>query len=140
MKAILTFIALFLSLQSFGQASAEKEVLDLSKKMFRWEVENKFDSLSYLFDDKLIIVGSKEMSKNEYLTDLRNGVPIHNSIKIEQASATINGMTAVVFGKGIFIATRNGNKTTSHLSYMKVFIKGNQGWKLFALHASKISD
>ena len=140
MKAILTFLAVFLAAQSFAQSKTESEILNLAKDMFRWEVEGKFDSLANLFDDKLVIVNSSGTvrSKNEYLVDFESGKPVHNSIDVQQASASIVGTTAIVWGRGIFVVSINDNKSTFNLSYMEVFMKEDQGWKLIALHASRL--
>jgi hypothetical protein len=149
-KVGLTFIRIFFfsfafllfSTQSYGQINAESEILTVSRDMFRWETEGKFDSLANLIEDKFVVVSSKgtKRGKNEYLTDLRNGKPVHNNIDVQEATATVQGTTAIVVGKGVFVTTVDGNKTTSHLSYMEVFVKENKSWKLIALYASRLPE
>jgi hypothetical protein len=141
-QAFLTLFILLAALQLSAQSKAEFEILTVSKDLFRWETEGKIDSLANLFDDKLIVVGSKgtKRGKSEYLTDLKNGKPVHNKIDVQEASATIQGTTAIVFGKGFFDTTMNDINTTSHLSYMEVFVKENKNWKLIALYAIRIPE
>jgi len=114
--------------------------LKVSKDIFRWEVAGQIDSLANLLEDKLVVVGSNGMkrSKDEYIDNLKNGIPVHNKIDVQEESATMNGTTAIVVGKGVFDVTMNGTQTTLHLSYMEVFVNENKGWKLIALYASRL--
>jgi len=140
-KEILTFVILLFASQLFGQSKKEAEILKISKDLFRWEIEGKIDSVANLCADKMVVVGSKgKRSKNELLADLKNGRPVHNSIVVEEASATIIGATAILVGKGVFVTTTNDNKATNHLSYMEVFVNENQSWKLIALYANRIQE
>jgi len=141
-KLLFSSALLLLSTGSFAQSKAESKVLQLSKDLFRWEVEGKIDSVSQLFDEKLIVIGSKgnKRGKNEYLTDLKNGKPIHNSIDVQESSSTVTGSTAIVVGKGVFVTTVNAVQATSHLSYMEVFVKEARGWKLIALYANRLPE
>jgi hypothetical protein len=142
LKAILTFVFLFAAIQLFAQSTAESEILTISNALFRWETEGNIDSLANLFDENFVIIGSSGVKRSgkEYLDNLKNGRPIHNSIVVEETSATIHGTTAIVTGKGIFVTTMNGMKSTSHLSYMEVFVIENKYWKLIALYASHLPD
>jgi F0F1-type ATP synthase epsilon subunit len=47
---------------------------------------------------------------------------------------------STVAGKGQFNITAAGNNVIGHLSYMEVFIKTKNGWKLFALKASVLPN
>ena len=141
-KGILLYPFIFTSILSFAQSKAEMEILNLSKNLFRFEVEGKMDSLTYFFSDKLVVLSSKgtKRGKSEYLIDLRNGRPVHNKIDVTESAATLEGTTAIVVGKGMFVTTVNENKTSSPLSYMEVFIKERKIWKLIALSASRIPE
>lgn len=142
LKEILTFVILLFTTQLFGQSKVESEVLKVSKDIFRWEVAGQIDSLANLLEDKLVVVGSTGMkrSKDEYVDNLKNGKPVHNKIDVQENSATVNGTTAIVVGKGVFDVTTNGSQVTFHLSYMEVFINKDKGWKLIALYSSRLPD
>ena len=142
MKGILVFTALLFAASVFSQTHSEKVILDLSKKIFQLEVEGKIDSLTDLFNDRLVIVSSSgaKKSKQEYLTDLKMGKPVHNSIEVKEAIASLFGNTAIVIGKGVFVVSINATQASFDLSYMEVFIKDEKSWKLVALHASRISN
>jgi len=142
LKEILTLGIVLFATQLFGQTKAESAVLKASGDMFRWEIKQKFDSLANLLDDQLVVVGSNGLkrSKSVYIDDLKNGKPIHNSIDVQEASATIHGTTAIVVGKGVFNVTSNGNQSTLHLSYLEVFVNKKKSWKLVALYATRLPE
>ena len=142
MKVLLTVFSFFLANHGLAQSEAESEILSVSGDMFRWEIEGKLDSLANLFDDKLILVSSSGMarSKTEYLADLKAGKPLHQSVDIQRASASIRDKTAVVWGKGIFVVSVDDHKSTFNLSYLEVFIREGRTWKLMALHASRMAN
>jgi hypothetical protein len=142
MKAIFVFTALLFASSVFSQTPLDIEILNLSKKIFRLEVDGKMDSLANLFDDRLMIVSSSGVKKNkqEYLSDLKMGKPVHNSIQVKEAVVNLFGNTAVVVGKGVFVVAINAIEATFNLSYMEVFAKDDKSWKLVALHASRLSN
>lgn len=142
MKKILLAFALLFSLKSFGQMSDKNSILALSDRIFRYEVELKFDSLANLFDEKIIVVNSQGTPSNraQYLKTLHNVNFKHDSIRVEQTNVTLKGNTAILTGRGRFLMTLSGNKLNRHLSYMEVFIKEERTWKLLALYASAIPD
>jgi hypothetical protein len=133
---------LFFFSQVFSQSTSETAVLDISKKIFQFEVSGKIDSLSEIFDDNLTILSSSGLSKTkiEYLADLKAGKPVHNSIDIKEASVKITGHTAVLTGKGIFVVSVNQVQATFTLSYMEVFTEDHNSWKLLGLHASRLAN
>jgi len=144
MKAILISAFLLIAGHIFAQSSTETDLLQLSQKIFRLEVENKIDSLERFFDDKFVVVGSDGASqtKAQYITRLRSGSFVHNDIKVEDNKATIAGNTATVVGKGTFTVTVSGNKVVLPLSYIEVFTRpdANADWKVLAMHASRLQQ
>lgn len=142
MKLIFVLTALLFASSVSSQTPSKTAILNLSKKIFQFEVEGKLDSLADLFDEDLVIVSSSgaKKSKQEYLADLKAGKPVHNSIEVKEESATLFGQTAIVVGKGIFVVTINRVQATFNLSYMEVFAQENNSWKLMALHAGRLSN
>ena len=137
MKAIFIVTMGLITGNLFAQSKTEGEILQLSKTIFNWETENKVDSLANVFDDKFMVVsGTGDIqTKDQYLSVLRGGNFVHNSIDVEETTATVENNTATVVGKGKFTVTISGKKITLHLSYIEVYTKNKQGWKLLALHA-----
>ena len=142
MKTILSVLALLISLKSLAQTLDEKNISALSNKIFNWEVTLNTDSLASVFDEKLHVVNShgETQTKQQYLETLNNGNFKHDTISVEQATATVKNNTALVIGKGKFAMTVSGNKISRHLSYIEVFIKDDKIWKLLAIYASVIPD
>jgi Domain of unknown function (DUF4440) len=142
MKSILTVTLFLIASHVFAQSEAEAEILQLSKQIFNWEVENKTDSLENLFDEKLMVVSSAGETKNkeQYLATLRSGNFVHNSIDVEESVAVVVNNTAMIVGKGRFAVTVSTNKVTLRLSYTEVFTRPDQNkpWKILAIHASKL--
>ncbi|NCD68557.1 nuclear transport factor 2 family protein [Mucilaginibacter agri] len=144
MKAIFLIAFIIPTLNGLGQTPAEAGVLELSKKVFNWEVDNRIDSLANLLDVKFTAFTSSgdKQTKEQYLAVLRSGNVVHNSIEVEESTATVVSNTATVAGKGRFRITVNGNKRNIHLSYLEVFIRLNEHtpWKMLALHAGLLSN
>jgi NAD(P)-dependent dehydrogenase (short-subunit alcohol dehydrogenase family) len=136
MKIILTALLLLITGAVSAQSKQEAQILALSKTIFRWETTNQLDSLANIFDQKFMVVsGTGEIQKrDQYLTTLRSGNFVHNNIDVEDNAATVENSTATVVGKGKFTVTISGNKVTLPLSYIEVFTKIRNSWKLLALH------
>jgi Domain of unknown function (DUF4440) len=139
MKKIFFIAAMLFASGAFAQSKQEAEVLNLSKTMFRWEVENKIDSFETHLDDGLLVLGSNGVvrTKEVYVAELKNPKLVHNSINIQEAKASVKGKTAVLIGKGVFILTFDGTKRELNLVYMQTFIKEKGIWKLIGLQASR---
>jgi hypothetical protein len=142
MKKYLSFITLFTSFLSFSQTTSEKEILKLSAQIFKWEVENKIDSLATIFHEKFVVLSSDGSSqfKDGYINRLKSGKFNHDNIDVEENAATVTGNTAIVTGKGKFAVTVSGNKLALRLSYIEVFTRENvkKPWKVLAMKASII--
>lgn len=144
MRTCLTTVILLLSTITFAQSQDESNLLKLSAKIFKWEVESKFDSLENTLADRLVVLNSAAgtQTKTQYIARLKGGNFVHNEIEIEQSTAVISGNTGIVTGKGIFNVTANGKQSRLHLTYMEVFTQSSsyKEWTLLAMHASVIPD
>ncbi len=140
MKLFFLFTAMLCTADLSAQTKEETAILNLSKQVFTWEVDNKIDSLENLFDEKFVVVSSNGESqfKKQYIARLKSGNFTHNSIEVEENSASVVNNTALVVGKGKFNVTVSGKTLTLHLSYTEVFTRGGakKRWSLLAMHAS----
>lgn len=140
MKGLITTIAILFVLNGFGQTSDKTEILQLSDQIFKWEVENKIDSVANIFHEQFLVVGSDgtAQTKAQYIARLKSGNFIHDSIDVEDNKITVSDNTAIVIGKGKFNVTVSGKKASLHLSYMEVFTRtnANAGWKVLAMKAN----
>jgi hypothetical protein len=141
-KIMLTVLLLLMTGLVFAQSRQEAQILALSRTIFRWETTNQLDSLANILDQKFIVVSGagETQTRDQYLTMLRSGNFEHNNIDVEESIVTVENSTATVVGKGNFTVTISGNKVTLRLSYIEVFIKSRNSWKLLAFHASVLPN
>ena len=141
-----TFIAFFMLIGLFAsaQTTKENEILKLSDQIFKWEVAGKIDSLDKAFDNKFVVVSSsgEQQTKAEYIARLKSGNFVHNSIDVQENSATVSDNTATVVGKGVFGVTVGGKKLSIRLSYIEVFNRAgvDKPWSVLAMHASALPE
>jgi hypothetical protein len=142
MKIILIASLLLIAGAVSAQSKQEAQILALANTIFTWETTNQVDSLANIFDQKFMVVSDigKIQKKDQFLTALRSGNFVHNSIDVEENVATVENSTATVVGKGKFTVTISGNKVTPHLCYIEVFTKIRNNWKLLALHFSVLPN
>ena len=142
MKTSLLIVTFFICNSIIAQTQDELKIQDLSANIFKWEVENKIDSLENVLHEKFTAVSSNGsiQNKNQFTGRLRSGNFVHNNIEIEENKATVSDNTASLIGKGIFTVTVSGEKNVIHLSYIEVFTRANPNapWKLLALKASAL--
>jgi hypothetical protein len=140
MKNLFSIIAFLLVLNGYGQSSTEADILKLSKKIFKWEVENKIDSVESIFNDKFLVVGSdgNAQTKAQYIVRLKSGNFIHDSIDVEENTVTLSDNTATVIGKGKFNVSVSGKKASLHLSFIEVFTRKNsyEPWTVLIMKAN----
>jgi Domain of unknown function (DUF4440) len=135
---------LFFALQGYGQSPAETQVLKLSTAIFKWETENKINLLDGVFADPFFVVNAagETQTKAQYLDRLNGGTFKHDSIDVEENTATVLNNTATVVGKGKFFVTSSGKKITLHLSYIEIFTRPDAltNWKVLAMKASLLQN
>ena len=142
MKIAFIVVLVLITSAVFAQSKSEAEIIQLSKEIFKWEVQGKIDSLADVFDEKFMVISStgEIQKRDQYLATLRGGAFVHNSIEVEKTAVTVENNTATVAGKGKFTVTISGNRKILHLSYLEVYTKQGTVCKLLALHASTISN
>lgn len=140
MKKILLGFYLFIFAASMAQTKQEQEVLQLSAKKFTWLVAKKIDSLNFVSDERLTFIHSNGwvQTKKELLADLQSGKLNYVSIDVSESSVRLYPKSAVVNGKGKFVATVDGNTNTVNLSYTETYVLQKREWKLASRHASRL--
>ena len=144
MKNIRLLLLFSLLLSFFSSVSAqsglENQLLNLSKRKFRWMVEGKLDSLSSLLDDRLSYIHSNGsvQSKQQFLDDFTVGKLVYNSIQVSEMNVRLYKKSAVVTGKGQINTTRDGNTSVTNLMFTEVYVDEKSGWKMVSRHASRL--
>lgn len=141
MKNLLaTILAILLtSSMIWGQSRQEQEVLQLSHAKFKWLVQKKIDSLQVALDERLTYIHSNGwmQTKAELIADLMSGKLTYESIEIVKDSIRLYPKSAVVTGRGKFVATMGGSTNTYDLTYTETYVLQKREWKLVSRHASK---
>jgi hypothetical protein len=142
LKITLSISIFLLTYQVFSQSKSELEIINLSNTKFRWQLEGKLDSLSNMFDDKIILqhASGKIQSKNEYLENLKSGMLVYNKIDVKENSVRIIGATAILIGKVDFNVSINGEKKDFNFSFTEVYTKNKKSWSLALYAFQKITQ
>lgn len=137
--SVTVLVILFSSLITWGQSRQEQEVLQLSHAKFKWIVQKKIDSLKVVLDERLTYIHSNGwmQTKNELIADLMSGKLTYESIDIVKDSIRIYPKSAVVTGRGKFVATMGGTTNTYDLTYTETYVLQRREWKLVSRHASR---
>jgi hypothetical protein len=119
---------------------ASQQLIDLHKKKFSWLINRKYDSLDWLFDDKLLYIHSNGMteSKSDIFNNLKKGVIAYTKSDVSEAQIRMFGNSAVITGKGAFAGEARGTPFELNLVYTEVYAKLNGRWRLVSRHACKI--
>jgi Domain of unknown function (DUF4440) len=133
------FLFGFACLTSGAQSKQEQEVLQLSHAKFKWLVNKNIDSLKFALDERLSYVHSNGwmQTKKELIEDLLSGKLTYVSIEVTRDSIRSYPKSAVVTGRGKFVATVNGVSNTYDLTYTETYVLQKREWKLASRHASR---
>jgi hypothetical protein len=141
-RNLLALVIAVSSLCVYGQSpgKSEQAVLDLSKRKFDWLINNQYDSLIALFDDKAQYIHSNGwvQNKKDVIDDARTGKLKYQSVDIKDTQARIYGNSAVVTGLGTFAGVKEGNSFSMDLRYTEVYVRSGNRWKLVSRHANRM--
>jgi Domain of unknown function (DUF4440) len=102
-------------------------------------VNKNIDSLKFALDERLSYVHSNGwmQTKKELIEDLLSGKLTYVSIEVTRDSIRSYPKSAVVTGRGKFVATVNGVSNTYDLTYTETYVLQKREWKLASRHASR---
>jgi hypothetical protein len=123
----------------FAQSKQEKEVLEVSRAKFNWLVNKNIDSLQFVLDDRLTYIHSNGwvQSKKELIDDLLSEKLTYDKIEVLESTVRLYSKSAVVTGKGKFVASLSGTTNTFDLTYTETYVLQKREWKLVSRHASR---
>lgn len=138
-KTLLLFYLGLTSLVAMAQAP-EQELIDLSKKKFRWMIAMQFDSLEAVLDDRMVFIHSNGWpeTKTEFINDIKSGKLRYKSIDVIEASVRMYPGSAVIIGRGKFKVTLDGKDLELELKYTEFYIQKNGKWLLASRHANRL--
>jgi len=117
----------------------EQELLDLSRKKWRWMSERNVDSLGALFHREAVFVHmGGSWGTNQELEVIRSGGIHYKHAEIFEASARVIGTTAIVLNRIRLDAVVGGNEVTNPFMVTEVYVKDDGAWKLGSLSFTRL--
>jgi hypothetical protein len=148
MKATLLVLGVFLVMMSeqsaaqagpqsqatTGNATAEQEVITLSKDKWRWMAERNVEALDTVLAGQAIFVHmGATFSKSEELDTIKTGRILYKDAQIQEVSVRFVGTTAILLNKIRLVAVVGGNEVVNPFNVTEVYVKLDGAWKLTSL-------
>lgn len=122
-----------------SRASAEQEVISLSKEKWRWMSERNVDSLATLFhDDAVFVHMGGTMSKSQELEVIRSGGIHYKSAEIQDVSVKLIGTTAILLNRIRLVAVVGGKEVTNPFVVTEVYVQQGGTWKLGSMSFTRL--
>ena len=117
----------------------EQEIIDLSKKKWRWMSERDIDSLDALFHEKSVFVHmGGSWGKERELEIIKSGGIHYKQADIYEVSVNIIGTTAVLLNRITLLAVVGGNEVTNPFVVTEVYVKQGDIWTLASLSFTRL--
>ena len=142
MKAsFLIILIALMSTQSFSQASADKEIIALSKDKWQWMADKNVDRLATLFDDRSKFVHmSGTWKKDEELEIIKTGSIWYKKADVHDVAVEMFDDAAIVWNRITLTALVRGTDVITEFTVTEVYKKRDGAWKLLALTFSSVRD
>lgn len=122
-------------------ASAEQEILDLSKEKWQWMADKNVDKLTPLFHEKAKFVHmSGTWKKAEELDIIKTGRIWYKKADVHDTAVEVVDNTAIVWNRITLTAVVRGNDAVTEFTVTEVYKKERDGWKMLALTFSSVRD
>ncbi|MES2474343.1 MAG: nuclear transport factor 2 family protein [Verrucomicrobiota bacterium] len=136
---LITTPQLVLAQPASPAATAEQEIITLSKNKWLWMSEKKVEPLAELFDEKSVFVHMGGSWGKERELDIIKGSGIHyKHAEIEETSVRFIGDTAILLSKLRLDAVVGGNEVSNPFTVTEVYVKVGETWKLGSLSFTKM--
>ena len=120
-------------------ASAEQEVLALSRAKWLWMADRNVDSLTALFHDEAVFVHmGGAMSREQELGVIQSGGIHYKQADIHESSVRFVGSTAIVLNRITLLAVVGGNEVTNPFMVTEVYVPEDGRWKLGSLSFTRL--
>ena len=120
-------------------ASAEQEVLALSRAKWLWMADRNVDSLTALFHDEAVFVHmGGTMSREQELGVIQSGGIHYKQADIHESSVRFVCSTAIVLNRITLLAVVGGNEVTNPFMVTEVYVPEDGRWKLGSLSFTRL--
>ena len=135
-------LLLFCATSSVAQtATADKEVIQLSKNKWQWMADKAVDKLAPLFHDKSKFVHmSGTWKKGEELDIIKSGSIWYKQTDVHDVAAEVSENTAIVWSRITLTAVVRGTDAKTEFTTTEVYQRQGSEWKLLALTFSSVRD
>mgnify|MGYP006298319165 FL=1 len=117
----------------------EQEVINLSKRKWRWMAERDVDALDALFHEKAVFVHmGGSWGKEQELDIIKSGGIHYKQADIHDVSVAIIGTTAILLNRITLLAVVGGNEVTNPFEVTEVYVEQDGNWKLASLSFTKL--
>ena len=135
-------LLLFSATSSVAQtATAEQEVIQLSKNKWQWMADKAVDKLAPLFHDKSKFVHmSGTWKKGEELDIIKSGSIWYKQTDVHDVAAEVIENTAIVWSRITLTAVVRGTDAKTEFTTTEAYQRQGSEWKLLALTFSSVRD
>jgi len=120
-------------------ANPEQELLDLSRRKWRWMSERNVDSLSALFHDQAVFVHmGGTMSREQELGVIQSGGIHYKHAEIQATSVRFAGTTALLLNTIRLVAVVGGNEVTNPFEVTEVYVRDGGRWMLASMSFTRL--
>ena len=120
-------------------ASAEQEVLALSRAKWLWMADRNVDSLTALFHDEAVFVHmGGTWGKAQELEIIRSGGIHYKQATVHDVVADVVDDTAVLWSRITLVAALGTNEVTTEFTVTEVYKRQDDAWKMLALTFSSV--
>ncbi|QNL51837.1 nuclear transport factor 2 family protein [Olivibacter sp. SDN3] len=134
------FLLIMSTQSSFAQqATADQEIIELSKEKWQWMAEKNVEVLGDLFDEKSMFVHmGGSWGKERELEVIESGGIWYKKANIHEVSVQVIDNTAILLNRIDLLAVVGGNEVTNPFMVTEVYIKQDGSWKLGSLSFTRL--
>jgi 4-carboxymuconolactone decarboxylase len=122
-----------------ASGNVDAEIVNLSKKKWKWMADKNIDSLQLLFDEKSVFVHmGGSWGKEQEINVIKSGGIWYKQADIHSVSVNLIGNTAILLNNITLLAVVGGNEVTNPFMVTEVYIKENNKWVLGSLSFTKL--
>ena len=120
--------------------ATEDEIIDLSRKKWRWMSERQVEALSTLFHARAVFVHmGATMTKDQEMEVIRTGAIQYKDIEIEEISVPfLSETTAILLNRIRLVAVVGGNEVSNPFVVTEVYVQDSKTWTLASLSFTRL--
>lgn len=125
---------------SGNTASAEQEILNLSKDKWQWMSDKNVDKLNVLFNEKSMFVHmGGSWGKSREMEVIKSGFIWYKKAIVHSASVNFIGNAAILLNDIDLVAVVGGQEVINPFMVTEVYVNENNKWTMGALSFSKLA-